>query len=208
MERSSFNPEFQNNNLESKIVVALERLAEAFRVALWEESKQSGLSPSQIQILIFLHYHDLEHCRVTYLAREFNLTKPTVSDVVKVLEKKGLIKKVVLPEDTRSFSVILTKAGQSAVERTANFAFSIRQPIANMEAKAQKELFENLYAIIANLQKSDFIAVQRMCFNCQSYSNKKVGIAHYCKFLERSLTEIDLRIDCPEHQTISHSTLS
>jgi hypothetical protein len=54
MKKSSFDLEHQNSKIESKIVASLERISEAFRVLLWNESKENSLSPIQIQILIFI----------------------------------------------------------------------------------------------------------------------------------------------------------
>lgn len=82
-----------NQSIESRIVVALERVSEAFRVLLWNESKENSLSPIQIQILIFIHFHSLEKCKVGYLANEFNMTKATISDSVRVLLSKAFVTK-------------------------------------------------------------------------------------------------------------------
>mgnify|MGYP006294391957 CR=1 FL=1 len=73
MKYSSFNLDEQNQKIESRIVVALERISEAFRVLLWNESKENSLSPIQIQILIFIQFHAQEKCKVGYLADEFNI---------------------------------------------------------------------------------------------------------------------------------------
>jgi DNA-binding MarR family transcriptional regulator len=91
MEQSVFNLDVQNTNVEFRIVAALERLSEAFRVLLWNEAKILNISPIQIQILVFLKFHALEKCKVSYLAQEFNMTKATISDAVKVMLQKGLI---------------------------------------------------------------------------------------------------------------------
>ena len=90
MKHSSFHLTEQNQKIESRIVVALERISEAFRVLLWNESKENSLSPIQIQILIFIYFHSTEKCKVGYLADEFNMTKATISDSVKVLLSKEL----------------------------------------------------------------------------------------------------------------------
>ncbi|KXK41291.1 MAG: transcriptional regulator [Bacteroidetes bacterium OLB11] len=103
MKYSSFNLSTQNQKVESRIVVALERISEAFRVLLWNESKENSLSPIQIQILIFLYFHSLEKCKIGYLASEFNMTKATISDSVKVLFTKNLVTKEINHLDSRSF---------------------------------------------------------------------------------------------------------
>mgnify|MGYP001953763141 CR=1 FL=1 len=95
MSNNIFNPNHQETNLSNKIIAGLERISEAFKVLLWQKAKTIGLSPIQIQILIFINYHKIEFCNVSHLAKEFNVTKPTISDAVKVLVNKELIEKVV-----------------------------------------------------------------------------------------------------------------
>ena len=82
---SIFNLENQNQNLDSKISAGIEKLSSVFRVLIWEQAKNLGLSPIQIQILIFLNYHSEHLATVSYLAKEFSLTKPTISDAIKIL---------------------------------------------------------------------------------------------------------------------------
>lgn len=112
MKYSSFNLSEQNQKVESRIVVALERISEAFRVLLWNESKENSLSPIQIQILIFIYFHTPEFNKVSYLAEEFNMTKATISDSVKVLLAKKLVSKETDTTDTRSYSLSLTTEGK------------------------------------------------------------------------------------------------
>src|SRR5690606_9651643 len=86
---SPFDPQRPGPTVESKIVVALERVATAFRVLLWNEGRTHGLSPIQVQLLLFLRFHPRERCKVSVLAQEFNLTKATISESVRALELKG-----------------------------------------------------------------------------------------------------------------------
>ena len=82
MKKSVFDLDHQNASVESRIVASLERVSQAFRVLLWNESKEFSLSPIQIQVLIFLLHHSDEKRKVSYLADEFNMTKATISDTV------------------------------------------------------------------------------------------------------------------------------
>lgn len=146
MKKSIFNLEFQNADTSSKIVAGLERLSKAFQVLLWEHAKTIGLSPIQIQILIFTAYHDESLCNVSHLAQEFNLTKPTISDAVKVLYKKGLIAKITSPLDKRAYSITLSKEGNAVVKKTHHFA----QPIFNLTnqiGKSEQEQFFKIFKV-------------------------------------------------------------
>ena len=119
---SPFSLDQQNENIEGRIVVALERISEAFRVLLWNESKENALSPIQIQILIFIYFHTPEFNKVSYLAEEFNMTKATISDSVKVLVAKKLVSKETDATDTRSYSLSLTKEGEKIARKASTFA--------------------------------------------------------------------------------------
>ena len=105
MKKSAFDTESQQQNLTSKVVVGLERISEVFKTLLWDQSKATGLSPIQIQIIVFVAYHKPELCKVSYLAQEFNVTKPTVSDAVRVLLLKGFIEKKDAGGDSRSYII-------------------------------------------------------------------------------------------------------
>ena len=90
MNKSEFNPKNQEQELHYKVAFGLERLSEVFKRLFLDESKKHKLSPIQIQILLFIAFHKEDLCTVTHLAKEFNLTKATVSDAVRVLNEKKI----------------------------------------------------------------------------------------------------------------------
>ncbi len=196
--KSPFNLDRQNNEIDSKIVVALERLSGAFRVLLWNESKQNALSPIQIQILIFLLFHPGEKCKVSYLAQEFNMTKPTISDSVKSLLEKDLVKKYEDPLDIRSYTIGLTGAGKQAAMKSADFASAIEEPLNLISGEQKEAMLTGLLKIILELNRAGVITIQRMCFTCSNYS--VVNGNHYCKLLQARLANNELRVDCKEHE--------
>ncbi|MEZ5003766.1 MAG: MarR family winged helix-turn-helix transcriptional regulator [Chitinophagales bacterium] len=201
MKQSSFSLNEQNQKIESRIVVALERISEAFRVLLWNESKENALSPIQIQILIFIHFHTFEKCKVGYLADEFNMTKATISDSVRVLLSKELVAKETDPIDTRSYSLSLTQEGKKIAKKASIFASSIEQPIEKLTQEQKAIMLNGLLKLIYDLNKSGIINIQRMCFTCSFY-NAKNGI-HYCNLLKTKLAESEIRVDCPEHEVLT-----
>lgn len=193
---SVFNLNIQNQNTDNKIVAGLERLSHVFKVLLWEKAKEYSLSPIQIQILIFIQYHPAAINTVSYLAKEFNITKPTISDAVKVLEQKGLIVKTFSSNDSRSYSIALTDQGKNTVEIAGNFPDPLLQFISAM-ADDDKELFwKNIVSLITLLNRTGVISVQRMCTGCIHYRHAE-NIA-WCSLLKQELKIKDLRIDCPE----------
>lgn len=200
MKKSVFDLEHQNSSIESKIVASLERVSQAFRVLLWNESKEFSLTPIQVQLLIFLLHHSDEKRKVSYLADEFNMTKATISDTVKTLEQKQLIKKEYETHDTRSYIIHLTKKGKDTAEQTSLFAKQVQVPIDKLHATDKENLLLSLLDIIHHLNKSGIITIQRMCFTCHFYKSDKNGQKHFCGLLNTNLADNDLRIDCAEHK--------
>ena len=198
MKKSAFDLEHQNSNIESKIIASLERVSQAFRVLLWNESKEHSLSPIQVQVLIFLLYHSDQKRKVSYLADEFNMTKATISDTVKTLEQKLFIRKEYEQHDTRTYIKHLTEKGKEIAEQTSLFAKEIQIPIDKLHSTEKENLLLNLLDIIKHLNKSGVITIQRMCFTCHFYKTNKNG--HFCNLLNSSIADNELRIDCPEHK--------
>lgn len=198
MDASVFDPSAQAGNPDLKIIASLERLGEGFRVLLWEKAKVLGISPIQIQILIFVRFHTDDKCRVSYLAQEFSLTRATISEAVKSLEQKGLIERQTDPSDTRSHTIHLTEAGTSAVDQTADFAGPMLGSITGISLSQKGILLEQLLGIISRLQGAGIISMHRMCFSCRFYQNNEAG--HFCKFIDKALKNKDLRLDCKEFE--------
>jgi len=194
----TFNPDYQSQNIEGKIVVALERISEAFRVLLWQEGKENALTPLQLQVLIFLKFHSPEQCKVNYLAKEFNVTKATISETVRLLTKKELIYKETDSNDSRSYSIYLTEKGTKFVTKSSSFASVLEKPIHSYSEKQKEVLFQSLLELIEKLNKAGIITAQRTCFSCRFYEPGKTD--DYCKLLRKKLHRPDLRIDCPEHE--------
>ncbi len=196
---SVFNPNQQQNNISNKIVAGFERIAEVFKVLLWEKAKQVGLSPIQIQLLLFIAYHKAELCNVSHLAKEFNVTKPTISDAVKVLEKKKMITKEYSSTDNRSYTIHLSLTGKEIVAQTGDFANPLKQQVASFKQTELDSIFKTLSELIFKLNKSGILSVQRTCFNCIFF--KKNNQSYYCNLLGKELLSNEIRIDCPEHTT-------
>lgn len=203
MKKSTFDLSHQNQSTESKIVASLERISQAFRVLLWNESKEHSLSPIQIQVLIFLLHHSEEKRKVTYLASEFSMTKATISETIKTLTQKKLIKKEYEPQDTRSYIIQLTKKGSTIAHQTSLFAEQLQAPIDKLHADDKENLLLSLIGIIKHLNKSGVITIQRMCLTCSHYRSTENNKGHFCKLLNQNLYTKDLRIDCPEHSSMS-----
>ncbi len=200
MERSVFDLEHQSGDLDAKLVVALERISEVFRVSLWEMGKRHKLSPLQIQILIFLSFHDQEKRKVSYLAKEFHLSKPTISEAVRTLLKKELIFKETETVDTRSYIIHLSTKGQQLVSEVSFFANGLKPAFQHWTTAGKTEFYHKILQLIHALQNDGLISIQRTCFRCR-FLNKN-GKRYSCSFLQKELSTAELQIDCKDYQSI------
>ncbi|MCG8328518.1 MAG: MarR family transcriptional regulator [Chitinophagales bacterium] len=186
--------------LQSKIVAGLERISEVFKSLLWEKAKVYGISPIQIQILLFVSNHSSNLCNVSYLAKEFNLTKPTISDAVRVLLKKGLLEKDFSPSDNRRYNVQLSSGGVQLVGELSDYASPVLQILEHIDEEEMKQIYGTLSRLIYQLNQKGIIQVQRSCFGCRYYKGDKKG-THFCSLLDKKLAGPEIRLDCPEFES-------
>ncbi len=191
-----FDPSVHQHDVAARIVVALERIAEAIRVSLWEKAKQHQLSPLQIQILMFLAWHDEALCRPSVLAAEFNLRKPTISAALRPLIDKGLLVRAALPSDGRGKVLQLTAAGRALVDTLGDFADELYAAARELKPEEQPFFLQQLLTYIDALQHRGVIGPQRMCFHCRFFRTQ--GEKMYCRFLEKTLSASHLQVDCPD----------
>jgi DNA-binding MarR family transcriptional regulator len=196
-----FDMKAQHQDVDSKIVAGFERLAQALRVLLWEEAKTHGLSPIQVQFLVYLNNHPSRDCNVSHLATTFDLTKATVSDAVTTLETKGYLTRERSSQDKRAAVLVLSAEGKRLAKTLEPWADMVKKQLERLGDEERLELMTSVMNLIASLQKTGVITVARMCKTCQFFqagSNE----GHFCKLLGKPLGLKDLRMDCPEHQPL------
>lgn len=84
---------------------SMERFAEA-----------QGLSESRLRVLMRLYHSPNRQLPLGALADELNVTPRTMTDVVDVLERDGLVKRVADSGDRRSVLAVMTGAGVSRID--------------------------------------------------------------------------------------------
>ncbi len=202
---SIFNHKYQHTDLEAKLVLAFERISHVFRVLLWEQTKKYKLSPIQTQILIYI-FHQPEFDRnITTLAQRLNITKPTVSDAVKSLEKKKLILRKTDKKDSRSFYLTLTQKGKGLVKKIESWGDKIKNNLKCIPDSDKSDLYENLLKLLISFEKDGIIHKNKICFTCRHFEAKRKNknTIYFCQLLNIPLKTRELRVDCPEHELLS-----
>jgi DNA-binding MarR family transcriptional regulator len=140
---------------------------------------------------------------VSQLAREFDLSRATVSDAVGSLEKKGLIRKETWPHDRRVTTLRLTPTGEHTAQDLAAWANVIKEHLKDRSAEEKEAVMCFLMGLIGSLQKSGLITVARMCVTCRFFrpdAHPGESSSHHCALLDVPLSGSELRADCPEHK--------
>lgn len=198
--KNIFDLEIQNSSLDGKITAGFERLSQVFRVLLWEKAKNHDLSPIQIQVLIFLKHHSKNKATVSYMAKEFNLTKATVSDTVRILEQKSYITKSVNENDSRSYAIELTAKGLEMVLLTEDFTDPLFDLIRMVPENEKNVLWKNISSIVEQLHTLQVINVQSTCRNCGYFLQQNDG--NYCQLMNIKLETNDIKLDCIDHKPV------
>ena len=185
--------------LEAKIINGLERLSEVLKSLLWEKAKKYGISPIQIQIMLFVSNHSVEMSNVSSLAREFDVTKATISDAVRTLLNKELLEKDFSPSDSRRYNLLLTKNGKKIIYDLSEYSLPLSNSLANFNKQQLANLYDTISKLIFQLNQAGIIQVQRTCYNCKHYKGNKKS-QHFCKLLNEKLLGPDIRLDCAEFQ--------
>lgn len=175
---------------ESAILASLERLAEVFRINLWENNQNHSLSSLQLRILIFLDINKKDINTVSNLTKEFCLTKSTISSSISTLEKKNYIEKVKDKDDMRISKIVLTEKGLQTVREITSLSNKIKDVLQTIDNKEKSTLLKTLLDLIFELQKESVIPMEGMCFSCGfcvQFGEKNKS--PFCKLIDKSLKE-------------------
>lgn len=103
------------------------------------------------------------------------MTKPTISETIKVWQQKMPVSKENEPGDSKCYIIYLTEVGKSIATKTSFFTEKIRTPIDNLHEDDKENQLLSLLSIIRHLNKSGIITIQRMCLTCLHYENSEQG---------------------------------
>jgi len=195
---SAFNPEEQVENIDAKLIYGLEKVSQIYRLLLWQTQTETGLSPIQSQILIFMLFHDEKLISISNFAIEFSVTKATVSDAFKTLTKKGFVRKEQDISDKRRQILKLTEEGIAIAQKIKTYTQPLEQGLEALTTKKKEQFFVLLKDLLGTLNRNGVISPLRMCMTCRFYE-KREGKS-YCNLMETTLKESELRLDCAEYE--------
>lgn len=173
----------------------LERLASLLRSEGRNLLIAYGLQPVQFEALHYLsicnRYSDTPMSVTEYLGQ----TKGSVSQTLKVLEKKGLIVKTTDSNDKRVSHMTVTKEGRKLVNRV--LPSSLLQ--SAIDDKDIVKLNVSLSALLISVQQANGFKSFGQCASCRHNIKSDTG-DYLCGLTKEPLTRIDIQLICREHE--------
>lgn len=170
-----------------------ERISSLFRASLRQAASTHGLKIVQLEALVYLsmanRYSDTPAALTEYLG----VTKGTVSQTIKALERRGLLKKRPDANDGRVVRCRLTKQGRAVVDEAYPTALVRDLPKAPLAATTLA-----LESFLQQLQRANDFQTFGVCRSCRFYQPKASG--GRCGLTEEPLSARDSTLICREHE--------
>lgn len=175
----------------------IERLGNLVRADARAACNEYGMRPVQLEALGFLtqcnRYSDTPQAVAEFLG----LTKGTVSQTLKVLEQKGLLRKRGDNKDKRMVHLKPTAQGRRLVERALPAA-SIAAGVEELSKLDSQATVRALRMLLRSVQKANNLKTFAPCHTCRF--NQKQGDAYFCGLTHEPLEKGDVTLLCREHQ--------
>jgi DNA-binding MarR family transcriptional regulator len=180
---------------------SIERLGELLKVSARQAVTEYGLQPVQLEVLHYLsvcnRYSDTPMAVTEYLGQ----TKGTVSQTIKMLEKKDLLVKHPDSKDKRISHLKVTTQGLAVIEQNIPTKLFVNA-CKNLSDDQQEQISASLTLLLVSLIRSNNMKSFGQCNTCK-YNSKTQGGGAFCNLVKEPLTDKDVLLICKEHDEIS-----
>jgi DNA-binding MarR family transcriptional regulator len=174
-------------------VIKLERLARLLR----QTGHAQGLNPVQWEALRYLaRCNALSHSPGA-MARYLGSTKGTVSQTLKSLSAKGLVRKQVVEKDNRGVSLYLTEAGLAVLAEDAGHV--LQSDISELSDKTRRRFDRALSILLEQQRLRQGEPSFGTCEDCRFYREASTGMAAHCMKVNATVTAEETTLICVEH---------
>ncbi|MGH8498254.1 MAG: MarR family winged helix-turn-helix transcriptional regulator [Methylococcales bacterium] len=174
----------------------IERIGNLLRTEIRRIGNNHGLQPVHLQALTYLarcnRYSDTSATVTEYLGA----TKGTVSQTLKVLEKKAYIYKVSDEDDKRVQHLKVSKSGLEILSACIPPA-AFSEAASRISEAESTELVNLLTRMLRELQQSNRSKTFGVCKSCQFFNSD--GTRYHCGLTREALSTADSEKICREH---------
>jgi len=177
----------------------LERLSNLLRNEARSTGAKYGLLPIQIEALHYLsicnRYSDTPMGVTEYLGQ----TKGTVSQSLKVLERKGFLSKKADNNDKRSTRLQVSKSGRKLLDKEIPAPLFINA-CEHLDTESQFQIIHKLQELLRAIQYKNNMKSFGVCHTCRYNQTNEKGSGHLCGLTQESLSSDDIQLICREHE--------
>lgn len=134
------------------IVSGLEKISHSIQLLLKDQAAEHGLSSLQVRMLLYILQAEIP-VTSTMLAREFGLSRATISVALKPVVQKELVQKRADPADSRSAIIELTDWGRGIAHVAGFYQEPLRKIVALITGEEKEILLRNIEGIVGKLQE-------------------------------------------------------
>jgi DNA-binding MarR family transcriptional regulator len=135
-------------NIESETSQKLLQSFMQFRKTGWHDKKIEGFNPSEFRVLAAIQRGANEknsEMKVSEISQQLKVTPPTITQIINILDKEGLIDRSVDPEDRRAVKIKLSPTGlEAAVQARRAFTETFLGLIDYLGEKESNQLADLL----------------------------------------------------------------
>jgi DNA-binding MarR family transcriptional regulator len=139
------------------------------------------------------------------MARSCGSETARVRSALADLEARGLVERPSSEHDARTVRLILRPPGRSLAASLSAWARPVRRAVARTPVHTKEALLPVLVDWVADLYHARVLTVARVCPSCRFFARDVYpdsASPHCCQLFEAALADSNLRVDCPEHQTL------
>lgn len=175
----------------------IERLSNLLRTESRQQLAGHGLQPVQLEVLHYLSVCNRYSNTGKGVAEYLGQTKGTVSQSIKVLERKGLVTKHTDNTDKRIVHLIISSSAGNLLENTVpSSLFSNASTLINKQSMGQ--IISALASLLIAVQKANGLKSFGVCHTCRY--NKTLNDGNYlCELTKEVLTSNEIQLICKEH---------
>ena len=173
----------------------LERLCNLLRMETRTLGQKYGVQPVQMDALTYLTQCNRYSNTPQAVGEYLGLTKGTISQSLKVLEQKGLLRKQPDKQDKRVVHLAPTNKGKKLIEN-AIADKSLVPALAN--STKITELASVLRSTLRKVQQMNNRKAFAACHTCRFNEHSKKG--YVCGLTQELLSAQDIQLICREHE--------
>ena len=154
-----------------------------------------GLQPVQLDALLYLSMANKHSDNAISVSEYLAHTKGTISQSIKVLERKALIHKHVNPEDKRILHIKVTTVGKHVLSQLTEHS-ALHSAIAQINKTHETGLTKGLNAIYQQMHDNDNKQTFGQCFTCKHFKRDKPA---QCLYFNDTLSDAETLQICRVH---------